>query len=85
MINTSDAYKMAIQGNCEFGISDKITFTSKETLTLSMDDLMSYTIKEATSESGKFQCGAAVIKEYSIALDNTEGKFSKYSFSRCNM
>lgn len=81
MINTSDAYKTAIQGNCEFGISDKITFTSKETLTLSMDDLMSYTIKEATSESGKFQCGAAVIKEYSIALDNTEGKFSKYSFS----
>ena len=85
MINTSEAYKEAIQGNCEFHISDKITFANKESLTLSMDDLMSYSIKEATSESGKFQVGAAVIKEYSVSIDNTEGKFTGRVFEEADI
>ena len=41
---------------------------------------MAYSINEASSESGKFQIGAAVIKEYSATLDNSEGKFDRYQF-----
>ena len=46
---------------------------------------MSYSIKEATSESGKFQVGAAVIKEYSVSLDNTEGKFTGRVFEEADI
>lgn len=41
---------------------------------------MSYSINEATSESGKFQVGAAVIKEYTAVLDNFDGKYNGLKF-----
>ena len=80
MINTSDAYKDAIRGNREFVISDQITFTDGTKITISLDDLISYQINESTSESGKFQVGAAIIKEYAITLNNYDGKFDGLIF-----
>ncbi len=41
---------------------------------------MSYSIDEATSSPGKFEVGAAVIKEYSAVLNNEDGKFDRYDF-----
>ncbi len=80
MINTTEAYRNAIRSNREFRVMDKITFKDGMTITLSMADLMSYSINEATSASGKFEIGAAVIKEYSIVLNNADGKFDDYNF-----
>lgn len=80
MIYTSKAYKEAIHGQREFCVMDKITFSDGTQLQLSMEDIISYSINDATSESGKFQVGAAIIKQYSIVLSNIEGTFDGYSF-----
>ena len=80
MINTSNAYKEAIRGNREFCVADEITFTDGTRLPLETRDFVSYSINEATSSSGKFEVGAAVIKEYSVVLNNMDGKFDGYDF-----
>lgn len=84
MINTSTEYKKAIQKDREFRIQDTITFKDGtkqgETITLSTGDFMSYSINGATSSSGKFDIGAAVIKKYTAVLNNMDNKFSEYDF-----
>lgn len=80
MINTSIAYRRAIEKNREFRVLDRITFKDQSFIDLSLKDLMSYKINEATSSSGKFDIGAAVIKEYTITLNNMDGKFDLYDF-----
>lgn len=80
MINTSNAYKTAIKGNREFCIRDKMTFRDGSYIDLEMQDFLSYSINEATSASGKFEIGAAVIKEYTAVLNNSDGKFDTYNF-----
>lgn len=88
MIHTSKAYKEMIAGNVgnrEFCIRDTITFADGRKLQLSLDDVIAYTINDATTESGKFQIGAAIIKEYSITLGNFDGKFNGYVFEGANI
>lgn len=83
MISTSKAYREKVTGDSgsrEFCIADKVTFTDGTQITLSLDDVISYSINDATTESGKFQIGAAIIKEYSIVLNNFDGKFDGYTF-----
>ena len=84
MINTSTEYKKAIQKDREFRIQDTITFKDGtkqgKTITLSTGDFMSYSINGATSSSGKFDIGAAVIKKYTAVLNNMNDKFSEYDF-----
>ncbi len=88
MIPTSNAYKEMIAGNVgnrEFCIRDKITFTDGRQMQLSLDDVISYSINDATTESGKFQVGAAIIKEYSVKLSNFDGRFNGYVFDGANI
>lgn len=84
MINTSTEYKKAIQKDREFRIQDTITFKDGtkqgKTITLSTGDFMSYSINGATSSSGKFDIGAAVIKKYTAVLNNMNDIFSEYDF-----
>lgn len=80
MIHTSTKYRRAVQGNRQFGIADRITFRDGTTLGLDIEDFVSYSIDEATSSPGKFEVGAAVIKEYSAVLNNEDGKFDRYDF-----
>ena len=88
MIHTSKAYKEMIAGNVgnrEFCIRDTITFSDGRKLQLSLDDVIAYMVNDATTESGKFQIGAAIIKEYSITLSNFDGKFNGYVFEGANI
>ena len=85
MINTSMAYKRAIDGNREFSTADKITFSDETTMTLTMGDFLAYSINEATSASGKFEIGAAVIKEYNATLKNDDGRFDTYDFEGADL
>ena len=88
MIDTSRAYKDAIigtEGNREFCIADKITFADGTQIPLSLEDVLAYSINDATTEAGKFQIGAAIIKQYSITLNNFDKKFSGYSFKDANI
>lgn len=80
MINTSMEYKKAIHGNREFCVMDEITFSDGTKMPLDMGDFTTYSINEATSSAGKFEIGAAVIKEYSATLNNMDGKFDEYDF-----
>ena len=85
MINTSMAYKRAIQKNREFSVRDKYVFADGSEPDMSTTDFMAYSINEATSESGKFSIGAAVIKKYTATLNNENDKFSGYNFEGCDI
>lgn len=80
MINTSLAYKKAVRQNREFRIRDRITFRDGTQADLTLDDVLSYSINEATSSTGKFEIGAAVIKEYKISINNMDGRFDLVDF-----
>lgn len=80
MIHTSTEYKKAIRGNREFCTKDTIAFSDGTEIPLETGDFVSYSINEATSNPGKFEIGGAVIKEYSVTLNNADGKFDKYDF-----
>ncbi len=80
MINTTMAYKKAIEKNRHFRIRDTIFLDDGEQITLSMEDVTAYSINEATSSDGKFEIGAAIVKEYKISLNNMDGVFDGIGF-----
>lgn len=80
MINTSIAFRRALQGDREFRVKDRIILKNKKEVPISLNDLMEYRINEATSASGKFEIGAAVIKEYDITLDDSDEQYDGYDF-----
>lgn len=80
MINTSIAFRRALQGDREFRVKDRIILKNKKEVPISLNDLMEYRINEATSASGKFEIGAAVIKEYDITLDDSGEQYDGYDF-----
>lgn len=85
MINTSIAFRKALSGNREVRIKDTITLKNKKEIPVPMMDLREYKINEATSSSGKFEIGAAVIKEYKITLDNSEEQYDDCDFEGANI
>lgn len=85
MINTSIAFRRALSGNREFGIKDTITLKNKKEIPIPMIDLREYKINESTSASGKFEIGAAVIKEYKVTLDNSEEQYDDCDFEGANI
>ena len=85
MINTSITFRRALSGNREFRIKDTITLKNKKEIPIPMMDLREYKINEATSASGKFEIGAAVIKEYKITLDNSEEQYDDCDFEGANI
>ena len=85
MINTSIAFRRALSGNREFRIKDTITLKNKKEIPIPMMDLREYKINEATSVSGKFEIGAAVIKEYKVTLDNSEEQYDDCDFEGANI
>lgn len=80
MINTTMAYKKAIEKNRYFRIRDTIFFDDGKQITLSMEDVTAYSINGATSSDGKFEIGAAIVKEYKASLNNMDGKFDDIGF-----
>ena len=85
MINTSIAFRRALSENREFRIKDTITLKNKKEIPIPMMDLREYKINEATSASGKFEIGAAVIKEYKVTLDNSEEQYDDCDFEGTNI
>lgn len=85
MINTSIAFRRALSGNREFRIKDTITLKNKKEIPIPMMSLREYKINEATSTSGKFEIGAAVIKEYKVTLDNSEEQYDDCDFEGANI
>ena len=80
MINTTIAYKRAIEKNRQFRLLDKIILNDGKELQLSMEDVTAYSINEATSANGKFEIGAAIVKEYKASLNNMDGNLDGIGF-----
>lgn len=81
MIDSSAAYKEVIHKSGRImSIHDTYTFSDGSKPKVDTGDFMKYSINEATSDNSTFSIGAAVIKKYTAALNNTDGKFEGYDF-----
>jgi hypothetical protein len=84
MINVSSEYKTVIDGNNrEFTF--KLVFTFADGTSLTVDDkrkLMSPGISYdgATSSTGSFDIGSAIITKMDISLNNKDGEFDSYTW-----
>lgn len=85
MLNTSTAYKKAVKKDRGFYIQDVYSFANGDEPDMSTSDFVAYSINEATSESGTFSIGAAVIKKYTATLNNETDKFTGRSFEGCDI
>ena len=82
MINVSNAFKEKIRNNTKVLIKGNITFKSGESINLSGIDFLSGTVRfdDATSGSGSFDIGSAIINKLSCNLNNYDSKFDRYDF-----
>lgn len=82
MINVSNAFKEKIRNNTKVLIKGNITFRSGESINLSGIDFLSGTVRfdDATSGSGSFDIGSAIINKFSCSLNNYDSKFDRYDF-----
>ena len=71
MINTSNAYREAILDERNFLILDTITLLDGTVRQLSVEDVLEYSVSDATSSDNSFDIGAAVAKKHTLTLDNT--------------
>lgn len=85
MINTSDAYKEAIKNNRILHNQLKITFTDSTTTTLEDLDLLQFTIDDDTSNTNSFDVGAAIARQITVKINNTDGSLSQKDFSGAKM
>lgn len=85
MIDVSTEFEQALEnGERNFCITLTINLQDGTVLDIDDSDLWSdgFTIDEATSNSGSFDVGAAIIQKLTIRLNNIYGDFEEYDFSR---
>lgn len=80
MIPTSAAYKQAVQGSRKFESQVSVTFADGTERTWSNANLLGLQIEEATSNSGTFDLGAAIIGKLSLDLLNLNDEYSEQDF-----
>lgn len=83
MINVSNACKKAIHENSKTIVKANIDFANGTRLELTGADFIANTLNfsQASSSSGSFEIGAAVIGKASFTLNNSNGKFDAYDFT----
>ena len=88
MIDVSTEFEQALE-NEERNFCVTLTINLQDGTVLDIDDsdLWSdgFTIDEATSNSGSFDTGAAIIQKLTIRLNNIYGDFEDYDFSRATI
>lgn len=87
MQSTSAEYKQLIRktGRSFHLKADVVLADEQQTrLALNEDDIWlgSFSIEEATSQSGEFSIGSAVVGEMKLALNNRDGRFDSYDFNQ---
>lgn len=83
MLDSSLEFKQLIRNNTSCSASGKITFSNGKSLDLSGKDFMGGTMQfeHASSSTGSFEIGAAIVGTMSCTLNNSDEKFSEYDFS----
>lgn len=82
MIKTSDEYKKYILDDRKFYHKANIKLKSGDVLLVDDSKVMEGGIKieDATSASGKFDVGSAIINKLTLTLNNTDDEYSQYDF-----
>ncbi|MDF2510473.1 MAG: hypothetical protein K0S04_339 [Herbinix sp.] len=82
MINTSNEYKQYIGGDDrKLYANAEITLADGTILELDNSKIMGLKIDDATSQSGTFTIGAAIINKHTLIINNIYDEFSKYDFT----
>lgn len=76
----SSEFIRRLQDNSTLSAKGSIEFADGTRLTLSGDDFCSVSVEQASSSSGSFDIGAAVIGQLSCTLNNYDDRFSEYDF-----
>lgn len=77
----SDAMRERLASNTTLLAKATLTLADGAVRELSGDDLVAMSAEQATSGSGSFDVGAAVIGKLSIELNNHDERFSEYDFT----
>lgn len=87
MINTSNEYKNYIADNydTERNLKAKATITLADNAVLDITEediiIKGFKIDDSVSANNSFQIGAAIINQFTLMLNNIEGKFNDYDFT----
>lgn len=81
-IAVSEAWKELIKKNRPYLFKAEVTLKSGETLEIQNSDVKKNSVKteDATSDSGNFAIGSAIINELRFSLNNFDDKFTQYDF-----
>lgn len=85
MINTTMAYRTAIQNNRQFEYDVKITFADGTEEHIYKERILSLSVKDAVSGTSSFDIGSAIINQLDMKIDNTDGRFDQYDFDQAEM
>ncbi len=83
MINTSIEFKRAITRDRKFCAKAEMELTDGTKISFTDENIMSNGIQidDATSSSGKFDVGAAIINKLILRIDNSSDFYSQYDFN----
>lgn len=88
MISVSDEFKQALEkGDCFFAVTCTITLQNGTILNINDSKIWNdgFVIDEATSNSGSFDVGAAIIQKLTLRLNNISGELEEYDFSKAKV
>lgn len=88
MISVSDEFEQALEKDeCFFTVACTITLQNETILDIDDSKIWSdgFVIDEATSNSGSFDVGAAIIQKLTLRLNNISGELEEYDFSKAKV
>lgn len=88
MISVSDEFEQALEKDeCFFTVACTITLQNGTILDIDDSKIWSdgFVIDEATSNSGSFDVGAAIIQKLTLRLNNISGELEEYDFSKAKV
>lgn len=88
MISVSDEFEQALEKDeCFFTVACTITLQNGTILDIDDSKIWSdgFVIDEATSNSGSFDVGAAIIQKLTLRLNNISGEIEEYDFSNAKV
>lgn len=77
----SQAFVKAMEDNSTLLVKANVTYADGSTQALTGDDICSMSVESASSSSGSFDIGAAIIGQLSITLNNYDDRFSERDFT----
>lgn len=83
MINASNEFRALVSDNSKVQVRADLRFTDGSAIELTGDDFMlgGIELSEATSSTGSFDIGAAIMGSCALTLNNYDERFSSYDFT----